>query len=229
MRDNTSREASNVVKEMINKAITKKFDVKNMISISRTIRIADLGCSVGPNTFIAMQNVIAVVEKKYYSQVLPSEKLEFQMFFNDHISNDFNTLFASLPVDRQYFVAGVPGSFYELLFPSSSLQFVHSAYALHWLSKVPKKLLDKKSLAWNKGKIHYIGASDEVRNACAAQFEKDMENFLNARSKEIIAGGMMVLIMVGLPDDFQPSETSTGVTFNFLESSLMDMVNAMSH
>ncbi|CAK9144637.1 LAMT/FAMT [Ilex paraguariensis] len=220
------REALNTVKEMIDMAIAEKLDVKHLTSASRSIHLADLGCSVGPNTFIAMQNVIAAMEKKYYAQSLPSEKLEFQAFFNDHISNDFNTLFASLPVDRQYFGVGVPGSFHDRLFPSLSLHFVHSSYALHWLSKVPKKLLDKNSPTWNKGKIHYTGASDEVMKAYAAQFESDMENFLDARAKEIVVGGMMVLTIQSLPDDVDQSKTPSGVMFKFVEAGLMDMVNA---
>ncbi|CAK9142324.1 unnamed protein product [Ilex paraguariensis] len=93
------REALNTIKEMIDMAIAEKLDVKHLTSTSRSIHLADLGCSVGPNTFIAMQNVIAAAEKKYYAKSLSSEKLEFQVFFNDHISNDFNTLFAALPVD----------------------------------------------------------------------------------------------------------------------------------
>ncbi|CAK9137465.1 LAMT/FAMT [Ilex paraguariensis] len=220
------REASNNVKEMIDMTIVEKLDVKHLTFASRSIHLADLGCSVGPNTFIAMQNVMAAMEKKYYAQSLPSEDLEFQVFFNDHISNDFNTLFASLPVDRKYFGVGVPGSFYDRLFPSSSLHFVHSSYALHWLSKVPEKLLDKNSSTWNKGKIHYTGASDEVMKAYAAQFESDMENFLDARAKEIVVGGMMVLIMQSLPDNIDHSKTPTGVIFKFVEDGLMDMVNA---
>ncbi|CAK9144640.1 LAMT/FAMT [Ilex paraguariensis] len=220
------REASNIVKEIIDEAIAEKLDVKSLTSTSPTIRIADLGCSVGPNTFISMQNVIAAVENKYYSQSLSTEKIEFQVFFNDHVSNDFNSLFASLSPDRQYFAAGVPGSFYELLFPSSSLHFVHSAYALQWLSKVPEKLLDKNSPTWNKGRIHYTGASDDVVHAYTTEFEKGMEIFLNTRGKEIVGGGMMVLIIPGIPDDINHSDLPAGVLFDFLGSSLLDMVNA---
>ena len=87
---------------------------------------------------------------------------EFQVFFNDHTSNDFNTLFTSLPPERPYFATGVPGSFHGRLFPNSSLDFVHSSYALQILSKVPKELLNKNSAAWNKGRVHYASAPDEV-------------------------------------------------------------------
>ncbi|XP_059649240.1 loganic acid O-methyltransferase-like [Cornus florida] len=210
---------------MINEAIAKKLDMKSLISYSSTLRIADLGCSVGANTFIAMQNVLQAIEKKYLSQGLASKVPEFQVFFNDHATNDFNTLFTSLPQDRQYFAAGVPGSFYGRLFPESSLHFVYSSTALQWLSQLPDALLDKKSQAWNNGRIYYTSASEEVANAYAAQFRKDMKMFLNARAKEIVAGGMMVVLMPGCPDDIHYSQRSAGLMFDFLGSTLMDMVN----
>ena len=89
---------------------------------------------------------------------------------------------------------GVPGSFYDRLFPENSLHIVHSSFALHWLSEVPREVLDKDSPAWNKGEIFYTSSSDEVANAYAAQFAKDIR-FLNLRAKEIVKGGMMILIM----------------------------------
>ena len=62
------REFTNLVKAMTNDAIIKKLDVKKFSSTSEnTLRIADLGCSIGPNTFIAMQNIIDVVQQKYQS------------------------------------------------------------------------------------------------------------------------------------------------------------------
>lgn len=50
---------------------------------------------------------------------------------------------------------------------------------------MPEELLDEHSSAWNRGRIYFNGASDEVTNAYAAQFEHDMENFLSARAKEL--------------------------------------------
>ncbi|XP_059649242.1 loganic acid O-methyltransferase-like isoform X2 [Cornus florida] len=219
------QESANYAQEMIDEAIAKKLDIKSLISNSSTLCIADLGCSVGPNTFIAMQNVLEAMEKKCLSQSNASKAPKFQVFFNDHAANDFNALFASLPHDRQYFAAGVPGSFHGRLFPESSLHFVYSSTALQWLSKLPEELLDKNSRAWNKGRIYYTSASEEVANAYAAQFTKDMKNFLNARAKEIVAGGMMVVLMPGLSDDIHYSQRSAGLLFDFIGSILMDMVN----
>ncbi|GFZ21294.1 S-adenosyl-L-methionine-dependent methyltransferases superfamily protein [Actinidia rufa] len=221
------RAASYAVKEMLEEAIAEKFDVTSLSSSSNTIRIADLGCSIGPNTFITMQNLIESMERKCHSQDRTNMP-EFHLFFNDHASNDFNTLFSSLPPGRHYFAAGVPGSFHGRLFPKSSLHFVHSSYALHWLSKVPEDLLDKSSPAWNKGRIHCKNASEQVANAYANQFAKDMEVFLDARADEIAVGGMMVVIMPAHPEGDRPSQSMARVALDFIEQSFVDMVKVGS-
>ncbi|WJZ80582.1 hypothetical protein VitviT2T_000489 [Vitis vinifera] len=211
----------NVSRTMIEEAIAKKLDVKCFSS--NPFRLADLGCSVGPNTFIAMQHIVEAVERRYLAQGLKSEMPEFQVFFNDHVGNDFNTLFASLPTERRYFACGVPGSFHGRLFPESSIHFMFSSHALHWLSKVPEELLDKNSPAWNRGRIHYTSGPEEVSHAYAAQFEHDMEIFLSARAKELVVGGMIVFLILALPNGIPASQNPYGIMFDLLGSCLMDM------
>ncbi|KAJ9136424.1 hypothetical protein P3X46_033504 [Hevea brasiliensis] len=204
-------------------SVYQKLDVKSLSSASnRTICLADFGCAVGPNTFTSLQSLIDIVKKKYLSQ-FPNEPMpEFQVFFNDQPSNDFNTLFRSLPPDREYFAAGVPGSFHGRVFPKSSLHVVQSNYALHWLSKVPESLVDKNSPAWNKGKIHYAGASDEVLKAYRERWAEDLNNFLNAR-EEIVPGGMLIVIMPSIPDGMPYSELANGILYSSFESTLLHM------
>ncbi|PHU09065.1 hypothetical protein BC332_20925 [Capsicum chinense] len=169
-----------------------------MFSSSNILHIADFGCSIGPNTFIAMQHVVQVLKEKYHNNNI----LEFQVFFNNHVTNDFNTLFRSVPIDRSYYAFGVPGTFHGRLVLSRSIHFAHCSTAIHWLSKCPEELLDEKSPAWNKGLIHYAGTSNvEVLNAYVAQFEKDME--------------MMVII----------SPQSIERLVKFFGSCLIDLVN----
>ena len=113
-----------------------------------TFRIADLGCSSGPNTLFTAQNITEALKAKYKAAGIPLPQC--QVFFNDLPTSDFNSLFEILPslsvntdyqnekgvVDRSYFAAGVPGSFYGRLFPDKALHFVHSSFGLHWLSQV---------------------------------------------------------------------------------------------
>ncbi|XP_050121574.1 loganic acid O-methyltransferase-like isoform X2 [Malus sylvestris] len=206
-------------KELLSKAVAEKLDLLS----SNTFYIADLGCSVGPNTFISVENIIEAVEFKFHSQGLNSQIPEFQVFFNDHTLNDFNRLFKSLPQTRRYYAAGVPGSFYGRLFPSTSIHFFHSTFALHWLSRVPKEVVDKNSPAWNKGRIHYSNSPDEVVRAYEAQHAEDMECFLNARAQEIADGGIMVLVIPGRPNTVPHSDSLGNVSFQLIGSCLMDM------
>ncbi|KDP38128.1 hypothetical protein JCGZ_04771 [Jatropha curcas] len=93
----------------------------------------------------------------------------------------------TIPHFRGYFAAGVPGSFFHgRLFPRSSLHLMHTSTSLHWLSQMPEEILNNHSPVWNKGRIFYTNASDEVCKAYATQFEKDMEIFLDARAKELV-------------------------------------------
>ncbi|PRQ15955.1 putative loganate O-methyltransferase [Rosa chinensis] len=210
-------------KELVKRAIVETLNI-DILSSSNSFKIADLGCSVGPNTFYAVENMIEAVEFKYQSQGQNSQIPEFQVLFNDHASNDFNMLFISFPENKRYYAAGVPGSFYSRVFPNASIHLVHSSYAIHWLSRVPKEVLDKHSPAWNKGKIHYLNARDEVVRAYEAQYVEDMECFLHARAQEIVYGGLMVLIFPGRPNGSASSQAWANMSFQVLGSCLMDLV-----
>ncbi|KAI4379097.1 hypothetical protein MLD38_005435 [Melastoma candidum] len=213
--------ALNDVKGMIEEAVLNKLDVDAIIGDSDTIRIADLGCAVGPNTFSSMQSIMELIEKK-----LDSQAHEFLVFFNDLPTSDFNTLYRFMPSERRYFVAGIPGSFHGRLFPESSIHFFHCATSLHWLSQAPEELSDESSREnWNKGKIHYTSAPRMVVEAYAAQFARDMTKFLEARAKEIVVGGLMVIIMAGIPDGMSHDQLPAGVMYDLISSILLDMTN----
>ncbi|XVE86050.1 hypothetical protein DITRI_Ditri18aG0005200 [Diplodiscus trichospermus] len=178
------------------------------------LKVADLGCSSGPNTF----------------QTISQLKLpEFEVLLNDLPENDFNAAFRSIPafydrlkkkkgemVQQLCFIAGVPSSFYLRLFPSRSLHFIHSSYAIHWLSKLPNGIEN------NKGNV-YMGRSSppNVFKAYAEQFERDFTKFLSLRSKEIITQGRMVLTCMGRKNS-DPSKEDSG--WDVLAQSLLDLV-----
>ncbi|KAF7146302.1 hypothetical protein RHSIM_Rhsim04G0081500 [Rhododendron simsii] len=215
-------------KAMIFQTFSEKLDASNS-----TFLIADLGCSTGPNTFIAMQNIIDAIILKYQFPTQqthnnPAKKSapEFHVFFNDHVDNDFNTLFKNLPASRIYSAAGVPGSFYNPLFPAASLHVAHCSYALQWLSKIPPGIGERGSPAWNKGKIYCAGNEEGVTKAYFGQFQADMDAFLKARAQELVEGGLVVIQMPGVPDcTVLPSQTGGGLNLEFLGESLADMVN----
>ncbi|KAM2710638.1 hypothetical protein EV2_048184 [Malus domestica] len=93
-----------VAKELLTKAIKQNLDLDICLPCD-TFHVADLGCSVGPNTFFSFENILEAVK------------------FDDHTLNDFNMLFKCLPHNGNYYAAGVPGSFYGRLFPKAYIHF----------------------------------------------------------------------------------------------------------
>ncbi|KAK9155462.1 hypothetical protein Sjap_002942 [Stephania japonica] len=172
--------------------------------------VADLGCSCGGNTIYIVDVMIKHISKRY--EALGHEPPEFSAFFSDLPSNDFNTLFQLLPPlaihggsmeeclaadgHRSYFAAGVPGSFYRRLFPARSINVFHSAFSLHWLSQVPETVTDKRSTAYNKGRVFIHGGNESSALAYKKQFQTDLAAFLRSRSLELKKGGSMFLGLV---------------------------------
>jgi len=115
-------------------------------SSPKCMKVADLGCSVGPNTLLVMSNIIDIVHATCIR--FNHEPPTFQLYLNDLFGNDFNTIFKSLPdfytklvQDKGHksgscFLNATPGSFYGRLFPSNSINLFHSANSVHWLSQV---------------------------------------------------------------------------------------------
>ncbi|GLT72847.1 hypothetical protein SLA2020_447460 [Shorea laevis] len=189
--------------------------------------VVDLGCSCGSNTIYIVDVMIKHMIKRY--EALGYEPPEFSAFFSDLPSNDFNTLFQLLPPlanyggsmeeclaadnHRSYFAAGVPGSFYRRLFPARSIDVFHSAFSLHWLSQVPESVLDKRSTAYNKGRVFIHGASESTAIAYKKRFQADLAEFLRSRSQEMKRGGSMFLVCLGRTSVDPTDQGGAGLLF----------------
>ncbi|CAA3032351.1 probable S-adenosylmethionine-dependent methyltransferase At5g37990 [Olea europaea subsp. europaea] len=165
-----------------------------------------------------MQTIVESIKEKI--EIVSHQIPEFRVFFNDWTSNDFNTLFASLSLEREYYAARVLGSFHGRVFPKASHHLTYSSCSLSWLSEVPKEVLDPLSLAWNKGKILYYGDKNEVLNAYSAQFAKDLDSFLKARAEELVFGGLMAFI-----HGCEPIEIRTSLKLVYHHSNFWDLVS----
>ena len=123
------------------------------LSRPRLIRIADYGCCYGKNTLDYAQFIVTkILEidgddnqlKQERTEPQPELCYEFQYFFVDLPSNDFNSLFHMLHSSDlaiffrrlKFYTAGVPGSFYDRVLPKGSVDFGITTYSLHWLSQV---------------------------------------------------------------------------------------------
>ncbi|KAG0488702.1 hypothetical protein HPP92_007309 [Vanilla planifolia] len=199
-----------------------------------SLRIADLGCATGANTVSTVEFVVHKLRERYEAEC--TRVPEFEAFFADLPSNDFNSLFQLLLPSfdvkkRPYFVAGVPGSFYGRLFPAGKLHLAVSLNSLHWLSRIPEAVLDRQSPAWNNGRVWIDGAKQEVVDAYAAQSEEDLDNFLLCRQSEIVEGGVLFLLMAGRPSLQRPEnqlndeDTRAKHPFTIIDQAWSDLVD----
>ncbi|KAI9124975.1 hypothetical protein K1719_003591 [Acacia pycnantha] len=197
--------------------------------IPKTLAVADLGCSSGPNTLFVIHELIETVEK--ICRDLHHESPEYIIFLNDLPINDFNTIFKSLESFQQKlsnnkgkkngpcYITGVPGSFYGRIFPSKSLHFVHSSNSLHWMSQVPEGVEN------NKGNVCLTSTSPS--NVCDAyyhQFQRDFSLFLKCRAQELVEGGHMVLTLLGRRSNNDPSLNKSCHIWDIVAEALNDMV-----
>ncbi|KAK1427299.1 hypothetical protein QVD17_15982 [Tagetes erecta] len=172
----------------------------------KSMGIADLGCSSGPNSLTAVSKIIHMVDAASQRMGLPVPELRVSL--NDLPGNDFNDVFKSLAglyknIKNNYgiescYVSGLPGSFYGRLFPTESLHFVHSSSSLHWLSQVPLGLQPNVGTHLNKDKVYISKSSSmSVIKAYQKQFHEDFSLFLKSRAKEMGSKGRMVLSFMG--------------------------------
>lgn len=199
------KKASDMVKHITIETIQELF----LTTTPKSLGIADLGCSSGPNTLTTIKDIVEAVEGSS-RKILQYPAPEFRVYLNDLPTNDFNSIFKALPEFYRelrkdenggcpsIFIGGYAGSFYGRLFPNSCLHFVYSSYSLHWLSKVPAGLRDEQGVSMNKGHIYISESSPpKVSQAYFKQFQEDFTFFLGSRSQEVIVGGRMVLILLG--------------------------------
>ncbi|KAG2380610.1 7-methylxanthosine synthase [Vigna angularis] len=124
---------------------TVKLLVSN-ISSERCWKVADLGCSSGPNSLFFVSNMLSVMDNVSMSLNQDTPRV-LQIYMNDLFGNDFNCIFKLIPDFFQRirgqkkdnhvrcFIHATPGSFYGRLFPDDYIHFFHSSYSLHWLSQ----------------------------------------------------------------------------------------------
>ncbi|CAI8610116.1 unnamed protein product [Vicia faba] len=197
-------------------------------TLPKSLAIADLGCSSGPNTLLVISEFIKLVENlcRKFNKKSP----EYKVFMNDRSENDFNSIFMSLDTFKEtldhemktqigpcYFF-GVPGSFYGRIFPDKSLHFIHSSSSVHWLSKVPDGVDN------NKGNIYLSSTSpSNVLKAYYKQFQRDFSLFLECRAQELVEGGSMILTVIGRKND-DPSIQESCCIWGLMAIVLNDMV-----
>lgn len=198
-------------------ALSEAVTLMSLPSAPSPLRIADFGSATGRNAFAYVDFLITRIREEYKARGIPMP--EVQAFFNDLPKNDFNTMFELLPpvkemadeaakpgaLVREYFAAGVPGSFYGRLFPQNSLHFAICMHCLHWISQIPPEVTDPESELYNRGTCWIIGGKPAVARAFAEQSKADMRKFLQSRAVELSPGGILQCYLSGRTDLADPT------------------------
>ncbi|KAG4941312.1 hypothetical protein JHK87_045183 [Glycine soja] len=168
-------------------------------TVPRSLAVADLGCSSGPNTLLVVSEFIKIVEK--LCRELNHKSPEYKVFLNDLPGNDFNNIFKSLD------------SFKEKLCDE-----MESRIGPCYFYGVPE-VVDN-----NRGNV-YIGSTSptNVARAYYEQFQRDFSLFLKFRAEELVKGGRMVLTFLGRRSD-DPSSKNGGYIWELMATALNDMV-----
>jgi hypothetical protein len=122
--------------------------------LPKTMVVADLGCSSGPNTLRFVSEVIGIIARHCKELDRRHDRPpQLQFFLNDLPGNDFNNLFQLIEqfnksTARKHkgeaeagalppsYITGLPGSYYTRIFPSESVHLFHSLFCLQWRSQV---------------------------------------------------------------------------------------------
>jgi len=172
-----------------------------------TMTVCDLGCSSSENTLFFVSKVIETICRHRRRKLGAGTEVELQFFLSDLPVNDFNHLYLSLRQFKEsiavaheeetvppFYIAGLPGSCYERLFPAKSVHLFHSSYSLHWRSQFLHGLEGNP----NEGNI-YIAKNTPpyIVKLYQEQFRNDFLLFLKLRYEELVFGGQMLLTFLG--------------------------------
>ncbi len=155
--------------------------------------IADLGAAGGRNELGPLATAIAGLRER---RGLPNPIV---VVHTDIATNDFTALFETIERDPatylhapEVYAYAAGRSFYERLFPDSSVSLGWSAIAVHWLSRVPVAIPDHLYCAF---------ATGNARDALARQSADDWKAFLSDRAAELRPGAQLVVVGGAATDD----------------------------
>jgi indole-3-acetate O-methyltransferase len=79
--------------------------------------------------------------------------------------------------------------------------------------QVPDSVQDKRSNAYNKGRVFIHGANDITANAYKKQFQTDLAGFLSSRSIEMKSKGSTFLVCLGRTSVDPTDQGGAGLLF----------------
>ncbi|XVF45321.1 hypothetical protein PTKIN_Ptkin02bG0196400 [Pterospermum kingtungense] len=187
------------------------------------LKIADLGCSAGPNTFLLVYEIIDIIEETCQMLKLTRPPC-LQAFLNDLPGNDFNTVFKSLPsfyerLERekgnkfgQCFISGAAGSFYMG-------DFFPLALCTLFILLMPSCGSPRHQRSWLRKQGTHLRLQNKP-SCCVQSILRAIQKRLGIVSNEIVPGGRMVLTTMGSIKSDDPLSI-----WEFVGLKLHEMVN----
>lgn len=150
----------------------------------RCIVLADYCTADGKLAIDIFKQMIALIRSKEKSK-------EVMLIFEDKMENDYNKLLRNVLQDgilssNGIFALASSVSMFNQCLPSASVHFIFSAFGTHYLSKRPCNI---------KAGMLTFDADEKEKEALSTQAAIDWQCFLCHRSKELVEGGCMFLIV----------------------------------
>ncbi|CAF3482431.1 unnamed protein product [Rotaria sp. Silwood1] len=164
--------------------IRQAIDAIEMESLPLVI-IGDYGSSHGSNSMHAMQFIIQTLKE---TKKVDENKQQILVVHNDLPTNDWASLFDILNKNSSYHGVASGRSFYQQCLPSNSLTIGYTSTSLHWLSHKPCNLSDQC--------LVHCSLNDNEINAFKHQAALDYAHFLEYRSRELVPGGVLILVIL---------------------------------
>ncbi|MGB8407580.1 MAG: SAM-dependent methyltransferase [Mycobacterium sp.] len=157
--------------------------------------IAEYGAGNARNGLVPIGAAVTALRKR----IRPEHPIA--VTHTDVPENDFSTLFRNLRddpgsylhTDRATYAAAVGRSYLQQILPSESVHLAWSAWAIHWLSRVPAIIGDHIQVSYS--------SDESVRAAYARQAAYDWHEFVAFRGRELSPGGRLVVLTMGQDED----------------------------
>jgi hypothetical protein len=174
-------------------AIERAVGGLDLEAIDGALTIVDYGAGTGANSVRAMRTAIEAIRSR-------SSEVPIAAIHNDLPTSDFGALRLAADEDGYDRIAGGPiysmaaaGSFFDQVVADASVRIAMCSNAAHWYREQPR-------VGECEG-MYFSDARGEQRKRLAAQAAADWTRFLAARSRELAAGGRLLVQGIGVDDD----------------------------
>lgn len=83
----------------------------------------------------------------------------------------------------------------------------------NFIFQIPDSVVDRKSSAFNKGRVFIQGANEATTSAYKKQFQTDLSGFMRSRAQEMMSGGFMFLVCLGRTSVDPTDQGGAGLLF----------------